>query len=82
MPTSTTAEDRRAQVLAEFQEGINDQAALLRNPEAHTVALTDQVKAAEAQGLISAEDLREQLEWADAAMSWAIEELLNRELNQ
>jgi len=82
MPTAPSAEERRAMVLADFQEGINDQAALLRNPEAHTSALTDRVKAAEAKDLISAEDLREHLEWADAALAWAIEELLNRELNQ
>lgn len=81
MATALSVEERRALVLAEFQEGINDEAALLRDPEVHTGGLINQVNAAQLQGVISAEDLREHLEWADAAQAWAIEELLNRELN-
>ena len=79
---STTAGQSRAQVLADFQEGMNDQEALLRDPEGHAAPLVAGIKTAAAIGVISAEDLREALEWADAAQAWAVEELLTRELNQ
>lgn len=70
MPTDSAA-DRRAKVLADWQEAINDQEALLRDPPNHIKALTDQAYQAHARGDIRAEDLRELLEWADAALSWA-----------
>ncbi|MDY7563460.1 hypothetical protein [Pseudomonas sp. AB6] len=82
MPTELTPEDRRAKVLADLQEAINDKDALLRNPEAHTGPLTEQVKAAYRQGVIDADDQRGYLEWIDSAQAWAVEELLTRELNQ
>ncbi len=69
MPTAPSVEKRRALVLADFQEGINDEVALLRAPEVHTGGLIEHVKAAELQGVIRAEDLREHLEWADAAQA-------------
>lgn len=77
-----TAEDRGAQVLADFQEAINDQDALLRDPEAYVAQQVERVKEAAQQGVIGVEDVRELLEWADAAQAWAVEELLTRELNQ
>lgn len=73
-----TAVDRRAKVLADFQEAMNDQEALLRGPEAYIEPLVTGIKAAEQRGDITAEDLREQLEWAGSAQEWAIEELLTR----
>lgn len=82
MLTEQTPEDRRAQVLADLQEAIHDKETLLRNPEAHTQTLTEQVKAAFRQGVIDADDQREYLEWIDSAQAWAVEELLTRELNQ
>lgn len=80
--TSEKAEDGRAKVLADWQEAVNDREALLRDPEAHTTALTEQAKQACAQGVITDEDLRELLEWVDSAYAWAVEEQLTRELNQ
>lgn len=80
--TSEKAESGRAKVLADWQEAVNDREALLRDPEAHTTALTEQAKQARAQGVISDEDLRELLEWVDSAYAWAVEEQLTRELNQ
>lgn len=70
MPTLSPA-DLRAQVLADWQEAINDQEALLRDPSNYIDTLTDRAYQAHARGDISAEDLRELLEWADAALSWA-----------
>ncbi|NVL48628.1 hypothetical protein F2S72_01295 [Pseudomonas syringae pv. actinidiae] len=65
------------QVLADFEIAIEDKKALLRDPESHVASLTEQIKLAAENGLITAEDLREHLEWADAALSWALEERLN-----
>ena len=75
-------EDGRAVMLKGWQKAVDDREALLRDPEAHTSALIEQAKQARAQGIISDEDLRELLEWVDAAYSWAVEEQLTRELNQ
>lgn len=77
-----TQEQRRARLLADFQEALHDQDALLRDPDEYTAPLIEQVTAAAGRGDISAEDLREALEWAEAAQAWALEELLTRELNQ
>lgn len=82
MATEDKAEDGRAKVLADWQEAVNDREGLLRDPEARRSALVEQAKQARAQGVIGDEDLRELLEWADAAYSWAVEEQLTRELNQ
>jgi hypothetical protein len=70
MPSQSTA-DLRDQVLANWQEAINDQEALLRDPTNYVKGLTDQAYQAHARGHIGADDLRELLEWADAALSWA-----------
>jgi hypothetical protein len=75
-------EDGRAVMLKGWQKAVDDREALLRDPEAHASALIEQAKQARAQGIIGDEDLRELLEWVDAAYSWAVEEQLTRELNQ
>lgn len=77
-----TQADRRAVFLADFQEVINDQEALLKDPESYTGALTDSAMQAKAQGLIDADDLCELLEWADAAREWGVEELHSREASK
>lgn len=75
-------EDGRTVMLAGWQKAVDDREALLRDPEAHTTALTEQAQKAFAQGVITDEDLRELLEWVDSAYAWAVEEQLTRELNQ
>jgi phage tail tape-measure protein len=75
-------QDQETGFIAAWRESVNDREALLRDPEAHTKVLTDQAQQACAQGVISDEDLRELLEWADSAYDWAVEEQLTRELNQ
>lgn len=80
--TESNAAFRRAQVLADFQEALRDREALLRGPEDYVAPLVEQIQRAAQQGVISAEDLREQLEWSDSAIDWAVEELITRELNQ
>lgn len=52
-------EDGRAVMLAGWQKAVDDREALLRDPEAHTTALTEQAQQAFAQGVITDEDLRE-----------------------
>jgi hypothetical protein len=74
--------EQEAGFIAAWRIAVNDREALLRDPEAHTSALTEQAKQAHAQGVIGDEDLRELMEWADSAYSWAVEEQLTRELNQ
>ncbi len=76
------AATRRAQVLADFQQALDDREALLRDPEGYIAPLVEQIRQAAAEGVIDVDDLREQLEWSDSALGWAIEELVTRELNQ
>ncbi|WP_394245293.1 hypothetical protein [Halopseudomonas laoshanensis] len=68
----------RAAFLADWQEAIEDKNALLNDSETYTAELIGQANRANDEGLINAEDLREMREWADAAQSWAIEELVDR----
>lgn len=75
-------QDQRTGFITAWHTSVEDREALLRNPEAHTTALTEQAKQACAQGVITDEDLRELLEWVDSAYAWAVEEQLTRELNQ
>lgn len=70
--------DTRAKFLADWQEAIEDKVALLKAPETYTGTLIAQAKRAHDEGVITAEDLRELSEWADAAQAWAVEELVDR----
>lgn len=72
--------DLRAKVLADWQEAIQDEEALLNDPEVYTAELLERALQAKSQGVINSEDLRELREWADSAQAWAVEELLSREL--
>jgi hypothetical protein len=63
------------QMLADLQEAINDEAALLANPEARKQLLTELVKTAYQLGVIDTTDQHEYLEWVDSAHGWAVEEL-------
>jgi len=80
--TESTPEARRAKMLADWQAAVDDQAAWLADPEVYWTSLVEQAKEARREGVIDADDLREQLELADAAYSWAAEELITLELNQ
>lgn len=75
-------QDQETGFIAAWRTSVNDREALLRDPEAHTTALTEQAQQACTQGVITEEDLRELLEWVDSAYSWAVKEQLTRELNQ
>jgi hypothetical protein len=72
--STESVQDRRAKMLADWQEAIEDQQALLKDPGAYTQQLNEQAARAFAAGVISGEDLRELSEWADAAYSWAVEQ--------
>lgn len=75
-------QDQRTGFITTWRTPVEDREALLRDPEAHSTALTKQAQQAFAQGVIADEDLRERLEWVDSAYAWAVEEQLTRELNQ
>ncbi|SDJ19041.1 hypothetical protein [Pseudomonas abietaniphila] len=79
MPTETP-DDRRVRALADWQAAIGDQDALLKSPETYTSTLVGRAKLAMSQGVITAEDLGELLELADAAYEWAVEERITRGL--
>lgn len=68
----------RAKVLADWQQAMENREALLADPEGYTEQLVEKATQARIDGLISDEDLRELKEWADAALCWAVEELMNR----
>lgn len=61
-----------------WEAKINDQKALLADPAGRVRELTAEANQARRQGLITEEDLRELLEWIDAANAWAQEELQDR----
>jgi hypothetical protein len=63
----------RSKFLADWQESIEDRKALQDDPEGYTAVLTTRARQAYTQGLIDDEDLRELLEWADAAREWGVE---------
>jgi len=75
-------QNQRTGFIKAWHTSVEDREALLRDPEAHTTALTEQAQQAFAQGVIDAEVLRELLELVDSAYAWAVEEQLTRELNQ
>lgn len=78
-PMATDSPDStRDRTLAEWEVKINDQKALLADPAGRISLLTDEANQARRQGLITEEDLRELLEWIDAANAWAQEELQGR----
>jgi hypothetical protein len=64
----------RAEILADFQEALEDVDQIRADPEGFLGPIISGIKSAAEQGHISAEDLREQLEWADAAFASAEEE--------
>lgn len=74
--STESAQAQRAKVLADWQEAIENKQALLANPEAYTHQLIEQAAQAFTSKVIRWSDFRELKEWADAAYSWAIEEVL------
>lgn len=67
----SNTESRRAKVLADLQEALDDRQALYEDPEAYLAPLVLSVQAAAEVGDITQEDLREALDWADAAFASA-----------
>lgn len=74
--STESVQDRRAKMLADLQEALEDKEALLEAPEVYTQQLIEQAAEAFTAGVINWEDLRELKEWADGAYSWAVEEQL------
>ena len=68
--------------LADWQALYDDKAALVKSPEAQQFALNELAEALRAQGVITADELPDLIEQADAAYQWAVEEQLSAELNQ
>ena len=68
--------------LADWQALYDDKAALVKSPEAQQFALNELAEALRAQGVITADELPDLIEQADAAYQRAVEEQLSAELNQ
>lgn len=60
--------------LEQRQSLYDDQAALLKDPEARQRALVELANRLHALGVIDAGELAERLEMADAAYAWGVEE--------
>ncbi|WP_106805745.1 hypothetical protein [Pseudomonas sp. S5D5] len=67
--------------LADWQALYDDKAALVKSPEAQQFALNELAEALCAQGVITADELPDLIEQADAAYQWGVEEQLSAELN-
>lgn len=67
--------------LADWQALYDDKAALVKSPEAQQFALNELAEALRAQGVITADELPDLIEQADAAYQWGVEEQLSAELN-
>lgn len=67
--------------LQHWQTLYDDRAALARDPEAQRAALVVLAETLHAQGVITAEDLADLYEQAEAAYAWGVETQLSDELN-
>ncbi len=70
-------EAAKASALMHFQTMLRDEVALLAMPGAHHKALLRQARALHQEQLIDADDLSDLLEFADAALAYAVESLLD-----
>lgn len=68
--------------LADWQALYDDKSALIKSPEAHQLALDKLARELHSQNVISAGELADLIEQADAAYQWGVEEQLSAELNQ
>lgn len=67
--------------LADWQALYEDNAALVKSPEAHQFALDELAGALHAQGVLDDAELAHLTEQANAAYQWGVEEQLSAELN-
>ena len=67
----------KSSALAHWQEMLRDDVALLAMPGAHHKALLKQAHALHEDQLIGADDLSDLLEFADAALAFAVESMLD-----
>jgi hypothetical protein len=74
---SSPAVSAKSSAIAFWQVMLRDDVALLAMPGAHHKALLRQAHALHRDRLIDADDLSEMLEFADAALAYAIEVLLD-----
>lgn len=75
-------EASKSSALAILQTMLRDEAALLAMPGAHHKALLRQARALHQEQLIDADDLSDLLEFADAALAYAVESLLDIKTNE
>ncbi|WP_122222842.1 hypothetical protein [Pseudomonas syringae group genomosp. 3] len=73
--------DGRSPAVKAWYQALCEQSALLDGPEDYTQALCVQANALHAAGEVEAAELGDMLQAVDAGYSWAVEELLTRELN-
>lgn len=70
-------EAAKSSALMHWQTMLRDEVALLAMPGAHHKALLRQARALHQEQLIDADDLSDLLEFADAALAYAVESLLD-----
>ena len=70
-------EAARSSALMHWQTMLRDEDALLAMPGAHHKALLSQARALHQEQLIDADDLSDLLDFADAALAYAVESLLD-----
>lgn len=76
------ATTEKSSALAHWQAMLRDDVALLAMPGAHHKALLKQAHALHQDQLIDADDLSDLLEFADAALAFAVESMLDLENNE
>lgn len=72
----------KSSALAQWQAMLRDDVALLAMPGAHHKALLKQAYALHQDQLIDADDLSDLLEFADAALAFAVESMLDLECDE
>ena len=75
-------EAAKSSALASWQTMLRDEAALLAMPGAHHKALLRQARALHQDQLIDADVLSDLMEFADAALAYAVESLLDINTNE
>lgn len=78
----TRAATDKSSALAQWQAMLRDDVALLAMPGAHHKALLKQAYALHQDQLIDADDLSDLLEFADAALAFAVESMLDLECDE
>jgi predicted metal-dependent hydrolase len=71
----------RTRAIALWHELLRDEVALLKRPGAHHKALLSQAHALHRDQVINRDDLSDLLEQADGALAYAVEALIDRDIN-